>query len=305
MAEATARQAPQWAIPAALATAAVVLLHHPLSYNLARVPMVGTDNEGLGLAAFALAAGVAWHRRDALRELAVAPDRRGWFLVVLGGLLALVGHQQEMRLPLAVSLPLILGGALWVAYGRQWAAALWFPLVLLVAVVPLPAEINKAISFPMQAIAARFAAIVVDLLGTPVRREGVTLWVEGRSILVSEGCSGWRTFTGAFWLFLVFTYWQQPPRWWQWVGYLLLLLPIAIAANTLRVITVVAGAVRGLDWLLDSPWHELVGFAYFIPLVWMLMSLTNQAPDTRANEPETEAEADPPADPSADGVPAA
>lgn len=280
----------QGVVPGLLAVIALAALYHPLAFNLARLPVVGKDQEGLGLAAPLLALGLAWQRRDALRGLPSAPDSRGWWLMGGAGILLLVGHRLEMRLPLACSLPLILAGSLCLTRGWRWVAELWFPLVLLAAITPLPSEVSKAVSFPMQAVVARFSTALLGLAGMPIERSGVALAAGGQAVLVSEGCSGWRSATASFWLLLTIIYLQRPSRWWVWLGGLPLLLAAGLAANVLRVITVVGAAAHGHAWALRSPWHELLGLVYFLPVAWLFVSgVTSRFPAEAEISPGTDA----------------
>ena len=158
-------------------------------------------------------------------------------------------------------------------YARAWLGQLWFPLLILAAITPLPSPLVKAIAFPLQAIIARLAAIVLEVVGLPVQREGVMLVVAGHPLQVAEGCSGWRGLSAAFWLSLIFVYWQHPSRWWQSLWVLPLLLPLAMVANLARVVTVGILTAHGQAWAVQAPWHELIGIAYFVPSVWLVLQV--------------------------------
>ncbi len=278
-----------WLVPLIVGMGALVTLYAPLAPCFARLPMVGTDNEGLGVLAPLIAIVLAWQKRSELRALPASPHVAGWSLLSCGLILALLGHRLGIRLPLALSLPLVVGGALWTLRGPAVVAALWFPLLLLAAITPFPSELSKAVSFPLQTLAARFSALALGLTGMSVERAGLTLVANGQTVQVSEGCSGWRSFTAAFWLFLILAH-QRPPRsWWQWAGLLPLLLVAALLANILRVALVVALAAHGQPWALQSPWHEILGLACFAPMVWLLVETALGRPPE--GHPETAGEA--------------
>jgi exosortase len=225
----------------------------------------------LGFFALLLGGCLVWQRRKSLQHLPLHTDSQGLWLLLLGALLAWLGYRLIMRFLLALSLACLAAGSVWWLCGRRWAAHLWFPFLLLAGVAPLPLDLVGAIAFRLQNIVARLATFLIGVLGVPVERDGVTLWIGGHAVQVNEACSGWHTFSAAVWLFLVLLYWQRPDRWWRWVAVLLLLLPLAVFANTLRVTTVALGIAFRQSWVAVSPWHELIGMVYFLGLALVLM----------------------------------
>ncbi len=259
-----------WWLPLLLLGIALVVLFHPLRVNLATLPLSGSTNESLGVFAFLLAGWLVWRERERLKALPAKPDARSLFLLLLSALIALGGYRLVMRFALGVALALFAAGAVWWLFGKRWVRHLWFPLLLLMAAVPLPLDLVGAIAFRMQTVVARATAFLAGLLGVPVERVGVTLHLPGQVIQVNEACSGWHSFSAAFWLFLLVLYWRRPKNWWQWLWVIPALFPIAILANIFRVTTVVVGSAHGQDWLLKTPWHELLGLGYFLLLVYLL-----------------------------------
>jgi len=260
-----------WLLPTGLLLAAFAVIFHPLSVTLLAIPLSGSTNESLGIFALLLSGWLIWREKENLKALFACPEGWGWLVFLLGILVALAGYRVVMRFALGIALVLMAAGIVWALWGRAWVRHLWFPLLLLVAVVPLPLDLVGAIAFRMQTIVARYSAFLAGLLGVSVERVGVTLYVPGHVIQVNEACSGWHSFSAAFWLFLLVLYWQRPPRWWQWLWVVPMLLPLAIIANIFRVTTVVVSSANGFDLLLKSPWHELVGLGYFLLLVWLLL----------------------------------
>jgi len=261
-----------WGLPFLIGLVAFVFLYRPLAPALWAIPLSGETNEGLGFFALLLGGWLVWQRRKALQHLPLHTDSQGLWLLLLGALLAWLGYRLIMRFLLALSLACLVAGSVWWLCGRRWAAHLWFPFLLLAGVAPLPLDLVGAIAFRLQNIVARLATFLIGVLGVPVERDGVTLWIGGHAVQVNEACSGWHTFSAAVWLFLVLLYWQRPDRWWRWVTVLLLLLPLAMFANTLRVTTVALGIAFNQGWVAVSPWHELIGMVYFLGLALALTS---------------------------------
>lgn len=259
-----------WSLTIAASLSALVVIFQPLSVNLFNLPLSGSANESLGIFALLLSGWLTWRERGQLKSLSVKPEAWGFLILVLGALMAIASHRLVMRFTLGVALALIAAGTVWWFYGRAWVKRLWFPLFILVSIVPLPLDLVGAIAFRMQTVVTRYAAFLSGLLGIHVERVGVSLHIPGNVIQVNEACSGWHSFSAAFWLFLLLLYWQRPLKWWQWLWVIPVLLPISIIANIFRVTTVVVSSVNGFDLLLRSPWHEMLGLGYFLLLVWLL-----------------------------------
>lgn len=260
-----------WLLPSLAALAALTVIFRPLSVSLTTIPLSGSTNESLGIFAILLSGWLIWEERKQLRNLPIQPDAWGLLLLLLGTLMVFVSYRLVMRFVLGFALVLIASGGVWWLWGRNFVRQLWFPLLLLFAVVPLPLDLVGAIAFRMQTIVARYASLLSGLLGVHVERVGVTLNIPGHAIQVNEACSGWHSFSAAFWLFLLLLYWQKPKQWWQWLWVIPILFSVAILANIFRVTTVVVSAANGVDLFLHSPWHEMLGLSYFLLLVWLLL----------------------------------
>lgn len=243
------------------------LLYRPLLPYVLSLPLTAQVNQGLGGIALLLAGWLVWERRSTLLAIPCQPDGKGLWLFMAGGLLALAAHRVEGHFLLAISLALVAAGTLWWLQGKRWVVELWFPLLLLIAIVPLPLEVVSPVLFRLQSVVARLSTLLMHLMGIPVKRWGMILMVGDQGVQVSDTCSGWHMFSAAFWLFLTLIYWQRLYRWRFWVMGIPLLLGATVIANVLRVITLVWGKVLGQDWLSQPPWHELLGLLYFLPVV--------------------------------------
>jgi exosortase len=87
-----------------------------------------------------------------------------------------------------VSVALLYGG--W----RQ-VIAWWLPFVLLALTVPLPESLIATITFPLQGIAARMGAALIEWRHVPVSLSGNIIRLPGHTLFVSEACSGLRSLT--------------------------------------------------------------------------------------------------------------
>jgi exosortase len=162
-------------------------------------------------------------------------------------------------------------GGLYVAgvamlYARIGAAGLrkaWFPLLFLAFAVPPPGFVIDDITAPLKHLAASLSTGIVAAIGLPVAREGVTIMVAQYQLLVEDACSGMNSLVGLTAISLLYIYLRRrasPP-------YALLLaafvIPIAIAANVVRIITLILITYGFGDEVAQSFIHMAAGLLLF------------------------------------------
>lgn len=182
----------------------------------------------------------------------------------------------------------VLRGLLVSAGGRAWAAAFNFPLLFLFFMFPLPVRWTGYASLWLQDVVSRMSETVIGLF-VVCSRVGHSIQIAGvdRSLVVAEECSG----LGQIVSFLAFAallgHLLNRPRW-HCLALLLGAVPIAIAANTLRVTMMNLGAAWfGTQWM-GGTLHDVpalfsipVGIAFFLLLDHVLAGLSpQQAPET-------------------------
>src|SRR6266480_6673242 len=101
--------------------------------------------------------------------------------------------------------------------------------------IPIPAIVFNQITFPLQLLASKVAATVLPLLGVPVLREGNVINLPAMVLEVAEACSGIRSLLSLATLAIIYGYLMES-RISIRVILALASLPIAIAANSLRIV---------------------------------------------------------------------
>ncbi len=185
----------------------------------------------------------------------VGPPVRGeplWGLVsiTLGGLLQLVVCILRWPILSYLGLVCILRGLLTSAGGRLWASAFNFPLVFLFFMFPAPVTWTSYAAIWLQDIVSRVSEAVLSVFFV-VHRVGHSIRIAGvdSSLVVAEECSG----LGQIVCFLAFAvlmgHFFGRPMWFR-VALVVASVPVAIAANTLRVVLMnVAVVYFGTKWL--------------------------------------------------------
>jgi len=101
--------------------------------------------------------------------------------------------------------------------------------------IPIPAIIFNQVTFPLQMFASRIAAAGLSELGVPVLREGNIINLPSMPLEVAEACSGIRSLLSLVTLGIIYGYLKET-RIWIRILLTVAALPIAVAANSLRII---------------------------------------------------------------------
>jgi len=178
---------------------------------------------------------LVWHKRAILRATKIAPAWSGMGVMALGlGVLILGVYGSELFLS-RVSLLILLAGLVLCFGGWQLLRQLRFALLVLLLAIPLPAIVYNQITFPLQILASQLASALLPLFGVPVLREGNIIKLPVMDLEVAEACSGIRSLMSLFTLSVFYGYFMENSRWRQ-VVVVLASIPIAIAANAVRIL---------------------------------------------------------------------
>jgi exosortase len=192
------------------------------------------DNYSHGFLIVPLAAYFAWERRGVLRELPIKAHWTG-FIALAGSVLLLAGGALGAELFLTrIAMIGALAGIIASLLGWAHLRTLAFPLAFLLLMIPIPAIIFNQIAFPLQLFASRVGQEVLSLWGIPVLREGNVIVLATTTLEVAEACSGIRSLVSLLTLGVVYGYFTDPRNGVR-VAVALMSVPVAIAANALRV----------------------------------------------------------------------
>ena len=133
-------------------------------------------------------------------------------------------------------LSLLLAAAALLVYTRGWGQvrAWWLPLGLLLLCIPLPAVVLSSLALPLQFRASAIGAWLLRARNVPVVLSGNVIHLPGRSLFVTEACSGLRSLSALLAIaLLVAGLWLRtiPGR----AVLLLLAIPVAVLLNAVRV----------------------------------------------------------------------
>ncbi len=226
-------------------------------------------NYGHGFFVPLFAGYLLWRERRRWRAVPLAPSNTG-LPVMLGAVALLVGGSLGAELFVSrISLIVLLCGMVLFLAGGKMLRALAFPLAYLVLMVPLPAIIYNQMTFPLQLVASRLAAGLLELVHVPVLREGNLICLPNYTLEVVEACSGIRSLISLVALALAYGSLAENRL---WVRFLLavLMFPIAVVSNSLRVVgTGIITYLFGPQWA-EGFFHLFSGWIIFLAATALL-----------------------------------
>ena len=205
---------------------------------------------------------LVWRQRAYLQRLPVRGSLIGLAVILAGIGILLVGDLGADNFLMRSSLIVVLAGLVLFHLGRRMFRGILFPLAFLFFMVPLPGVIFYAITFPLQNLAARQAAWMLELLGIPVLLDGNVIHLAQLTLGVTEACSGIRSLIALFAAAVAWAYLLLPVGWPMFV-FVASTLPITIFANAARVVlTGLIGQQLGVDYATGF-FHEFAGLVIY------------------------------------------
>lgn len=225
---------------------------------------------GHGLLLFPVALYLAW-KRGLVRDPAPAP-RLGLALLVAAVLLRYLSGLAAELFTMRVSMCLAGAGLIVWLYGTRQLVRWWLPAALLALSIPLPAVILGSLALPLQLKASQLGAALLTTRHVPVALSGNVLNLPGRSLFVTEACSGLRSLTallalgvltGGLWLTAV----------WSRATLIAAAIPVAMVLNGFRIFLTGFFVFYVNPALADGFMHYTEGWAIFVVAFGILGAL--------------------------------
>ena len=178
-----------------------------------------------------------WEKRDTISGIPSRPSWSGLWIFGLGIALFWIGELSGEYFSLYMSSWLILVGILWIHLGWRKVRAFGFPLLILLAMFPLPHFLYGKVSFQLKLISSRLGVWVMQAFGMSAYREGNLIDLGFTQLQVVDACSGLRYLIPLIVLGILMAYLFKGAMWKKLV-LILSTVPIAIFVNGLRVASV-------------------------------------------------------------------
>lgn len=214
-------------------------LYLPSYWNAAQ-GLWQTDEFGHAPLILGIVAWLFWQTRHAVDQAPDAPQSgSGGLLLALGLALYALGRTAGVSSVEFASQVFVVGAVLLLLKGTQALRLAWFPVFYLIFMVPLPGTVVDALTEPLK---LWISIIVVDLLhavGYPIGRSGVMITVGRYELLVADACSGLNSMFSLAALGALFIHIMGRKSRLHTALLVLAIVPIAFAANIVRVVSLV------------------------------------------------------------------
>ena len=189
----------------------------------------------------------AWQLKHKILSAEKKPSLAGLYLIIFALLLHIAGTVLYIFSISGFSLWFLVIGLVMFLYGRDVARIVWFPLLFLVFMLPLPMAVIGKIAFPLKIFAAKAGVWIVSIFGVPVHGEGFNIFIPAGHLLVGNPCSGLRSLIAFMALGAVFAY-TTPVSTLKKIFLFILSIPVALISNIIRVpILIMASQYGGLE----------------------------------------------------------
>lgn len=272
-AAATPSSLQRWGIRHAFLLVAVVLAAIPGVVSLAR-NYWSTEQGAAGPIILVTGLWLLWHEASGMTEVRERAAR--WVvpaaLIVIGVctvMAAVTAKQWLQLLGIYASLIVVLYGSL----GWRQVLRLRMPLLYLAFIIPPPENIAVPLTRALKELVAGVSVDFVAALGVPAARDGVLLYIGQYELVVAAACSGMNSIFSltAIGLFYVYLLHRANTRYAALLA--LLMVPIALFANAVRVVALLLITYLGGEAAGQGLLHEAAGLLIFLVALATLIGL--------------------------------
>jgi exosortase B len=199
-----------------------------------------------------------WQSRHAVGQAPDAPrSGPGWLLLALGLALYALGRTLGVSSVEFASQVFVASAVLLLLKGTQALRAAWFPVFYLIFMVPLPGTVVDVVTEPLKHWISIIVVDVLHAVGYSIGRSGVMITVGRYELLVADACSGLNSMFSLAALGALFIHIMGRKSRLHTALLVLAIVPIAFAANIVRVISLVLityhfGDAAGQGFLHDA-----------------------------------------------------
>ncbi len=164
--------------------------------------------------------------------------------------------------------------AIFYAYaGRRMTRLLWFPLLYLAMLTPLPYSVITPATRALKLWISAAAVDVLSVLGFQVANSGTTLYIDQYELLVAAACSGMNSIMSLLAIGLFYIFLRHRADWRYAIVLALLVLPVAILANLIRVVILLLITHYLGDAAAQGLLHEAAGMVMFFVALLTLIAI--------------------------------
>lgn len=204
-----------------------------------------------------LGASIAYYtQKDRLKKNKISSYTVAWLLILLAFWLALTANNNLCVFIIFCSLVTYFGGLL-ILLKTAVCGFLFF------VIIPNTSELHTLLSSPLSKICALFASVFLNAIGIGNTVDEAIIRIGDNQIAVTAACSGIELLEAMLllgWFVVIFS--QE--KFYQKVLHYLVMFPLIVLFNTLRLITVIMLSQKIGDQAFHEPLHSIFGYTVVI-----------------------------------------
>lgn len=251
------------------------------------------EDYSVGMLVPPVAAFLLWRMRGRLLTERLRPHLTGVAALLAAQAVRFAGLYYGSAALERYSIVLTIAAVVLLAAGPRVLWRVRWVMAFLLLMVPLPTRVHESVLLPLQAAATSIAVFVMELLGFFVSRQGNVIRLDERfAVAVAEACSGLRMLSAFVFVMAVLVALIRRP-FWQKALVLASSVPLAVAANALRIAATAVLMYWTNDPTLEDRIHSIAGFVMMPVAVaaafGLLRVLAVLAPESIEREPGRDA----------------
>ncbi len=217
-----------------------------------------------------------WRDRKVWKGLLEQATSHGFGLVLLAGAVLMHAAGLRMQIPhlSAMAFVLSLWGLIWLFLGQRAAWQAWFPVGFLLFAVPVSFLAHA--TFPLRMLGTVVSTWILNGIGIPTEQMHtavVSSAGQGFALDVADECSGIRSIMALMAITAVYAY-MFKKHWFSRAFLFAMSIPVAVAANIGRIVTIaIVARFWGQD-LAMKIYHDYSGYLIFVLCVFMVMGVS-------------------------------
>ncbi len=270
--EADLRRSPLFYVACAAITALLVVLYYRIFRDLHTAWTAVDSYYSHGFIVPPICLYFVWQKRRELMTEPIRSNSIGYVLILSACLMLLASDSLGVRLAGQISLLPMLAGLVLIFFGSRHLALVWFPIVFLAFMIPIPASITQSLSLKIKLLATDSAVRLARLFTLPMVRDGSFVHFGDDKLLVGEVCGGLRSLIALIAFGALMSYISKT-RFLARMVILLISGPVAIIANMLRIFGL---CVVGYFWgstIAAGRFHDISGILIFVVAFILLFAI--------------------------------
>ncbi|HLP40165.1 MAG TPA: exosortase/archaeosortase family protein [Fibrobacteria bacterium] len=176
-----------------------------------------------------------WGMRDRLGAVPRQSSAAGFGMVLLALCIHALSGAADVSSLSGFSMVLLVAGFSMMMMGSAWFRVAWFPILLLLFMVPLPDFLISNLNFKLKLVAADVAARMLNASGLPAIHAGSFLLFGEEKLAVGDVCSGLRSMLSLVALGTIYAWLVRDRGRLLVLAILLAIIPSAVFGNGLRI----------------------------------------------------------------------